>query len=96
MPSRTAEFKASVEAARLRLANVPEHRQRLLAVNGKDARRSQRSEFAGQAADIGREIQATMGLLEKLAHREWDARLADGYDDTLLTTYLVLPLLLPP
>lgn len=70
MPSRTAEFKASVEAARLRLANVPEHRQRLLASSSKDVRRSQRSEFAGQAAEIGREIQATMGLLEKLAHRE--------------------------
>ncbi|KAK9897475.1 t-SNARE [Cystobasidium minutum MCA 4210] len=68
MPSRTSEFKACVESARLRLANVPEHKQRLLAVNSRDARRSQRSEFAGQAADIGREIQATMGLLEKLAH----------------------------
>ena len=71
MPSRTSEFKACVETARLRLANVPEHKQRLLAGNNKDARRSQRSEFAGQAADIGREIQATMGLLEKLAHREY-------------------------
>jgi hypothetical protein len=73
MPSRTAEFKASVESARLRLANVPEYKQKLLAGsngNSKEARRSQRSEFTNQALDIAREIQATVGKLGNLAQRE--------------------------
>lgn len=81
MPSRTTEFKACVESARLRQANssnIPEHKQRLLASNSKDARKSNKSEFAQQAGDIAKEIQMTMGKLEKLAQREC-AFLTDTY-----------------
>lgn len=74
MPSRTAEFKSCVQSAKLRLANsrdgtsTPEHKQRLL--QGKEARQGQRSEFARGAAQIAKDIQGTMGKLEKLAQRE--------------------------
>lgn len=72
MPSRTAEFRSTVESARLRLANaggIPEHKQRLLAGQSRDGRAGQRSEFARSAAQIAKEIQTTMGKLEKLAQR---------------------------
>lgn len=72
--NRTSEFKSAVEKARLRLAQnggVPEHKQRLLGsgsgggAGGKQA--SKRSEFARSAGQIAKEIQGTMGKLEKLA-----------------------------
>ena len=82
--NRTSEFKSAVEKARLRLAQnggVPEHKQRLLGsasgsgAGGKQA--SKRSEFARSAGQIAKEIQGTMGKLEKLAQRELPPR--DGH-----------------
>jgi len=66
---RTAEFRQIVSAAQRKQAAKPGS-QRLLS----DAQRSaagppRRSEFARQAAEIGRGISATMGKLEKLAQR---------------------------
>jgi syntaxin 5 len=70
---RTAEFRHIVTAVQRKQAAKPGS-QRLLG----DAQRSagaggaqpRRSEFARQAADIGRGISATMGKLQKLAQRE--------------------------
>lgn len=67
---RTAEFRHIVSAAQRKQASKP-GAQRLLS----DAQRGaasgsgqpRRSEFARNAAEIGRGISATMGKLEKLA-----------------------------
>lgn len=81
--NRTSEFKSAVEKARLRLAQnggVPDHKQRLLGsgsgggAGGKQA--GKRSEFARSAGQIAKEIQGTMGKLEKLAQRELSPRCA--------------------
>ena len=86
MPSRTAEFKSSVQSARLRLASsgggggggsgIPEHKQRLL--QGKDSKQNNRSEFARSAASIANEIQETMKKLGNLALLEF---VTSGDDD---------------
>ncbi|KAK0655109.1 t-SNARE [Cercophora newfieldiana] len=64
---RTAEFRHIVTAAKRRQTAKPGS-QRLLSdsQNNGDAQ-PRRSEFARQAAEIGRGISATMGKLEKLA-----------------------------
>lgn len=64
---RTVEFRQIVSAAKRRQTTKPGS-QRLLsdAQNNGDAQ-PRRSEFARQAADIGRGISGTMGKLEKLA-----------------------------
>lgn len=65
---RTAEFRQIVQAAQRRQATKPGS-QRLLGDSQKRASSQppRRSEFARQAADIGRGISATMAKLEKLA-----------------------------
>lgn len=73
---RTAEFRSVLEQAQKRQAQarVGSQRRSLLTDSQKaDARgdrRSQRSEFARRAAEIGRGISGTMGKLEKLAQRK--------------------------
>lgn len=65
---RTAEFRHIVTAAKRRQTQKPGS-QRLLGDTPKDgdSGKPRRSEFARQAAEIGRGISATMGKLEKLA-----------------------------
>lgn len=68
---RTSEFRHIVTAARRRQAAKPGS-QRLLSdaqrgASAAGAAQPRRSEFARNAADIGRGISATMGKLEKLA-----------------------------
>ncbi|GAA96134.1 hypothetical protein E5Q_02794 [Mixia osmundae IAM 14324] len=64
--SRTAEFKSCVETIRLRSAHLPsEHKQRLLPSGSSQP--AQRTEFARQAAQIGKDIQSTTAKLGKLA-----------------------------
>lgn len=67
---RTAEFRHIVSTAKRRQAAKPGS-QRLLGDSERDSNSSdvqpRRSEFARQAAEIGRGISATMGKLEKLA-----------------------------
>ncbi|KAK0753629.1 t-SNARE [Schizothecium vesticola] len=65
---RTAEFRHIVTAAKRRQTQKPGS-QRLLGDTQKDGDngKPRRSEFARQAAEIGRGISATMGKLEKLA-----------------------------
>ena len=67
---RTAEFRHIVSAAKRRQTAKPGS-QRLLSDSQKSAAgadgQPRRSEFARQAAEIGRGISATMGKLEKLA-----------------------------
>lgn len=72
---RTAEFRHIVNDAKRRKAAKPGS-QRLLSdaqrsVTGPDGQ-PKRSEFARQAAEIGRGISATMGKLEKLAQCKAD------------------------
>ena len=68
---RTAEFRHIVSAAKRRQTQKPGS-QRLLNDSQKDGGNGppRRSEFARQAAEIGRGISATMGKLEKLAQRK--------------------------
>ena len=68
---RTAEFRHIVSAAKRRQTQKPGS-QRLLNDSQKDSGNGppRRSEFARQAAEIGRGISATMGKLEKLAQRK--------------------------
>lgn len=71
MPSRTSEFRSCVESSRLRLgsqAGQPEHKQRLLAANGKERERP-KSEFGKASLQIAREIGQTVNKLDKLAQR---------------------------
>jgi syntaxin 5 len=62
--SRTAEFRSCVESIRLRSA-APAPASSMGKKGG-----SGRTEFARQAAEIGKEIEGTMGKLEKLAQCE--------------------------
>jgi len=66
---RTAEFRHIVSAAKRQQSLKPGSQQRLLSSSQQhDAHQPpRRSEFARQAADIGRGISATMAKLEKLA-----------------------------
>ncbi|GAB7353565.1 hypothetical protein MBLNU459_g3995t2 [Dothideomycetes sp. NU459] len=69
---RTPEFRSILHQAQKRLAHskTPAQRQQLLPTSNGDATpptRKQRSEFARNAAGIGRGISATMGKLERLA-----------------------------
>jgi syntaxin 5 len=73
---RTSEFKSVLAQAQRRQNNskVGAQRRSLLNDAQKAAadgdNRPRRSDFARQAATIGRSISATMGKLEKLATRE--------------------------
>lgn len=64
---RTAEFRHIVSAARRRQTAKPGSQRLLGDSNGNGEVQPRRSEFARQAAEIGRGIAATMGKLEKLA-----------------------------
>jgi len=64
---RTAEFRHIVGAAKRRQAAKPGSQRLLGDSNGNGEAQPRRSEFARQAAEIGRGIAATMGKLEKLA-----------------------------
>lgn len=71
---RTTEFRTILTQAQKRQkAPIPQQRQSLLTdqqkqeANGNGAARSARSQFARDAAAIGRGITATMGKLERLA-----------------------------
>lgn len=73
---RTNEFKSILAQAQKRqTVKPPQQRQSLLSdqqkqeANGDAAPRSARSQFARDAATIGRGITATMGKLERLAQR---------------------------
>ena len=97
---RTNEFRSVLAQAQKRQASskVGAQRQSLLtnsqkaAANGSangDAK-PKRSEFASQAAAIGRGIAATMGKLEKLAQRTTPAskpRNQSEYCNIVLMTY---------
>lgn len=74
---RTNEFRTIVaQAQRRQKAPITQQRQSLLseqqkqAADGDAAPRSARSQFARDAAAIGRGITATMGKLERLAQRK--------------------------
>lgn len=88
MQDRTAEFRTLATQAQRKQASskVGSQRRSLLtdsqkaAADGNDAagRKQRRSDFARQAAEIGRSISATMGKLEKLAQL---ARRKTMFDD---------------
>lgn len=75
---RTNEFKTILAQAqrRQKTPHVQQQRQGLLSeqqkqdANGDATPRSARSQFARDAAQIGRGITATMGKLERLAQRK--------------------------
>ncbi|KNC99255.1 t-SNARE syntaxin [Spizellomyces punctatus DAOM BR117] len=67
---RTAEFHAAVESILSRSGPgsvVPAERHRLISPNGSHAGPQTKSDFAKAAASIGREINATVAKLQKLA-----------------------------
>lgn len=74
---RTSEFKSVLAQAQRRQnsSKVGSQRRSLLtdaqkAAADGDVKQPRRSDFARQAAEIGRGISSTMGKLEKLAQRE--------------------------
>ncbi|KAL6410565.1 Integral membrane protein sed5 [Ilyonectria robusta] len=81
---RTSEFKSVLVQAQRRQASskVGSQRRSLLSDAQKSAAngdgRPRRSDFARQAAEIGRGISATMGKLEKLAQLAHDAASTSG------------------
>jgi syntaxin 5 len=64
---RTAEFRHIVTAAKRRQTTKPGSQRLLGDLQNNGEAQPRRSEFARQAAEIGRGISATMGKLEKLA-----------------------------
>jgi syntaxin 5 len=68
---RTAEFRHIVTAAKRRQTTKPGSQRLLGDSQNNGEAQPRRSEFARQAAEIGRGISATMGKLEKLAQRRW-------------------------
>lgn len=82
---RTSEFKSVLAQAQRRqnASKVGAQRRSLLtdaqkaSANGDVQPR--RSDFARNAAEIGRGISATMGKLEKLAQRKWLQRVGEVY-----------------
>lgn len=86
MQDRTAEFRTLATQAQRKQASskVGAQRRSLLtdsqraAADGEGPQKARRSDFARQAAEIGRSISATMGKLEKLAQL---ARRKTMFDD---------------
>lgn len=67
--NRTPELLSAVDAARLKGAGGPDSKQRLLQQRDKNELRQRRSDFTKAALSIAKDLQQTMGRLDKLAQR---------------------------